>query len=119
MKVLSPIEQVVLQGLSSFVQFRTNALAEHGRPLTVGEMARALEMDEGNMRKYVKSLLKKNALGKWQSGSHSEYVMNPALYHAGHVDPAITVFFNEQRDKYRQEGRLSLKVHGRSTTIML
>jgi hypothetical protein len=118
MKMLSPIEHMVLQGLSSFVQFRTNALADHGHPLTVAEMARTLEMDEANMRRYVRALVKKNALGKWSSGMNEEYVMNPALYRAGHVDPAIVTLFDEQRNKYRAMGRMPLRVHGRSTNLV-
>ena len=118
MRVLTPIEQMVLQGLSSFVQFRTNAIADRGRALTVAEMARALEMDEANMRKYIKALVKKNALGKWTTGQTEEYVMNPALYRAGHVDPAIAMLFSQERDKYRRTGRPPLLVHGRATTIV-
>ncbi len=118
MRVLTPVEQMVLQGLSSFVQFRTNAIADHGRAMTVAEMARALDMDEANLRRYIKSLVKKNALGKWTSGASDEYVMNPALYRAGHVDPAIDLFFSQERDKYRKTGRHPLLVHGRATTVV-
>ena len=117
-KALSPVEVMVLHGLSTFIQFRTNALAQHGAPMTIADMARALDMDAGNMRRYVGALVRKNALGKWQSGPQTEYVVNPALYRVGTPDPAIVLLFDQRREKYRRDGRLPLTIHGRATTLV-
>jgi hypothetical protein len=86
--------------------------------MTIADMARALDMDAGNMRRYVGALVRKNALGKWQSGPQTEYVVNPALYRVGTPDPAIVLLFDQRREKYRRDGRLPLTIHGRATTLV-
>ncbi len=105
MGVFSNAECKVLLGLSAYLQFRTNAIADKGHLMSIGDMAAALNLDAGNMTRYVKALMRKNAIGRWSSGGTDKYVMNPALFESGHVDPAVRKFFQQERDKHLANGQ--------------
>lgn len=117
-RVLSPMETVVLAGLATMLEWRTNVVAVGGRPLTTEEMADRLGMDASNVRKYVRGLVRKNALGYWRSGEKRAYVMNPELYRKGRVDEAVYLLFEQERRKREREGMRAVRRCGKAMTVV-
>lgn len=90
-------EEKTLHRLSMFLQINTNAIvAQNGDYMGVEKMAEETGIDRSNIRKVVKLLIKKNALGTWRSGDYEIYYMNPFLYQMGNVPPYLFNLFDAE-----------------------
>ena len=75
-------EETILNRLKYHLAY-TNAIAGKNGPMSVADMAVIVQMDESNFRKVLKTLMRKNALGCWESGGKKIYYVNPELYCKG------------------------------------
>jgi len=96
-EVFTPTEERILSVLADYLQLNTNAIVTPGGEyMNIDEMARQTGMDRSNMRKWVKSLIRKNAIGKWVSGETEAYFINPYLYQCGDVKPFLFLLFDRE-----------------------
>jgi len=98
-------EERLLGRLSDFLQLNTNAIVTPGGEyMSIEDMARYLYMDRVHVRRTVKALIRKNAVGMWRSGDFEIYYINPALYRCGDVDPYLWLMFDrEYHERARKE----------------
>ncbi|WP_156157854.1 hypothetical protein [Gordoniibacillus kamchatkensis] len=90
-------EERVLNRLAEYLQMNTNAIVNpNGSIMTVEDMARNIRMDRSDIRKYLRQLVRKNALGVWKSGYDETYFMNPFLYVKGKIEPWLYERFEEE-----------------------
>ncbi|MBP1967142.1 replication/maintenance protein RepL [Paenibacillus aceris] len=103
--LFKPAEERVLYHLSHFLQMNTNALVTtHGEYMTVERMADETGIDRSNIRKVVKELMRKNALGRWCSAEREIYYINPFLFQNGDVPAHLFwLFDNEYHERVKQE----------------
>lgn len=90
-------EEKTLNRLSIFLQINTNAVVSpNGSYMGVEEMAKETGIDRSNIRKAVKTLIGKNALGMWRSGENEIYYMSPFLYQMGNIQPWLFGLFDAE-----------------------
>src|SRR5690242_7974797 len=78
MDIFTPTEERILNILADYMQLNTNAIVTPGGEyMCVDEMARQTGIDRSNIRKWIKGLIRKNAIGKWVSGNSEGYFINP------------------------------------------
>jgi len=95
--MFTPAEEKALHRLSMFLQINTNAVvAQNGDYMGVEKMAEETGIDRSNIRKVIKLLMKKNALGMWKSGEYEIYYMNPFLYQMGNVPSYLFSLFDAE-----------------------
>jgi predicted transcriptional regulator len=98
--LFSTAEEKVLHRLSMFLQLNTNAIVTvGGEYMNVEKMADQTGIDRSNIRKVIKSLMKKNSLGMWKSGDREIYYMNPFLYQMGEIPPYLFNLFDDEYHK--------------------
>lgn len=91
--VFSNHETAVLTHAASFLQWNTNILVDReGQYLTVARFAELTDVDAHNLRKVMRALQRKNVLGYW----NTYWVINPALYSKGRVDPRVRAWFESR-----------------------
>lgn len=114
-------EERVLNRLADFLQLNKNAIVTPGGEyMTIDEMAEHVGLDRSNMRKTIKSLIKKNAIGKWSSGDSESYYINPFLYKCGDIDDLLFRMFDEEAWKKMQaERNLKRFRAGKKTTSII
>ncbi len=119
--VFTPTEERVLGVLSDYLQMNTNAIVTPGGDyMNVDEMARQTGIDRSNMRKWIKALIRKNAIGKWVSGQKEAYFMNPYLYQCGDVKPFVFYLFDEEAaERIQKESNVVQFRAGRKRTSLL
>jgi hypothetical protein len=95
-KVFTLAEERVINRLAEYLEMNTNAIIKPGGGrVGLDEMAKIVHMDRSNFRKTVQALIKKNAIGKFDS-----YYMNPCLYEMGNVS---SLLYHQFREKYDLE----------------
>ena len=95
--IFTASEEKTLHRLSMFLQINTNAIvAQNGDYMGIEKMAEETGIDRSNIRKVVKLLIKKNALGTWKSGENEIYYMNPFLYLMGNVPSYLFNLFDAE-----------------------
>jgi len=95
--IFTASEEKTLHRLSMFLQINTNAVvAQNGDYMGIEKMAEETGIDRSNIRKVVKLLIKKNALGTWKSGDNEIYYMNPFLYQMGNVPSYLFSLFDAE-----------------------
>lgn len=95
--VFTTAEEKTLHRLSMYLQLNTNAIVTtSGEYMGIEQMAEETNIDRSNIRKVIKTLMKKNALGMWQSGGREIYYMNPFLYQMGEIPPYLFNLFDEE-----------------------
>jgi len=95
--VFTTAEEKTLHRLSMFLQINTNAIVSTtGEYMSIEKMAEETCIERSHIRKVIKTLMKKNALGMWKSGNYEIYYMNPFLYQMGTVKPYLFDLFDEE-----------------------
>jgi hypothetical protein len=95
--VFTTAEEKTLHRLSMYLQLNTNAIVTtSGDYMSIEKMAEETNIDRSNIRKVIKTLMKKNALGMWKSGGREIYYMNPFLYQMGNVPGYLFNMFDEE-----------------------
>ncbi len=90
-------EEKTLHRLSMYLQLNTNAIvSSNGEYMNIEKMAEETGIDRSNIRKVVKELVKKNALGMWKSGENEIYYMNPFLFAMGEVPAYLFNMFDAE-----------------------
>jgi len=119
--VFTPTEERVLGALADYLQLNTNAIVTPGGDyMTIDEMARQTGMDRSNLRKWVKSLMRKNAIGKWVSGHKEAYFINPYLYQCGEVQRFVFYLFDQEAaDRLQKESNVVQFRAGKKRTSLL
>lgn len=102
--VFTTAEEKTLHRLSMYLQLNTNAIvSSKGEYMSIEEMAEQTNIDRSNIRKVVKKLVDKNALGTWKSGGREIYYMNPFLYQMGNVPSYL---FNQFDDEFHIKAKI-------------
>ena len=95
--VFTTAEEKTLHRLSMFLQLHTNAIVSpNGEYMSIERMSDETGIDRSNIRKVIKLLMRKNAIGKWSSADQEIYYMNPFLYQSGEVKPFLFNLFDEE-----------------------
>ena len=95
--VFTSAEERTLHRLSMFLQLNTNAIVSPGGEyMNIEGMAVETGIDRSNLRKIIKSLIQKNAVGMWKSGDNEIYYMNPFLYQMGEIQPYLFNLFDAE-----------------------
>lgn len=90
-------EEKTLHRLSLFLQMHTNAIVTpNGEYMTIERMADETEINRVHIRRVIKELMKKNALGRWSSNGRDVYYINPFLYQNGDVPKHLFYLFDEE-----------------------
>ena len=99
-------EESVLNALADHLNYH-NQIVDGEVPMTPAAMAKALYEDRVNFHKVLKSLQRKNAIGRWDSNGVEIWYVNPALYRRGrgHKDIA-SAFSSAAKEKERQGGTI-------------
>lgn len=93
----TPAEERLLNRLSLYLQLNTNAIVNPDNSvMTVEDMARAVNVDRSDIRKYLKQLVQKNALGIFKNGFAETYYINPHLYQKGEIGQLLFAQFNQE-----------------------
>lgn len=116
---LSRTERDILLELCEHLQYRTNMIAERGRPLSGAELATVMQMDAANMSRYLKNLVRKNVLGRWEHGHTQAYFLNPTIARKGEVSPALYEMFEERAQQKDALGLKRLRVKRQRTSLMV
>lgn len=114
-------EERVLHRLADYLQLNTNALVNPNKsPMTVQDMADRIQMNRSDLTRYLRQLVRKNALGIWKSGYDQTYYMNPYLYERGTISPWLFARFNEEMFTKQQKEQCQhiFVVNGRGTSLM-
>ena len=102
-RVFSRAERDLLDGLEGCVELGSNALADHGHPYSLREIARLIALDESNVGRHMRQLIRKNAIALVEQGDGKIYFVNPALYAAGPVNEwVLELFADGLRDRLKQ-----------------
>ena len=119
--VFTAAEEKTLHRLSMFLQLNTNALVSPGgNYMNIERMAYETGIDRSNIRKAVKVLIGKNALGMWRSGENEIYYMNPFLYQMGEVQPFLfSLFDTEYHRRCKIDHNLKAFRAGKKVTSIL
>ncbi|MBU7314064.1 hypothetical protein [Paenibacillus oleatilyticus] len=118
--LFTPSEEKTLHRLSMFLQLNTNALVTpNGEYMTIERMADETGIDRSNIRKYVKELMRKNALGKWSSNGREIFYINPFLYQSGDVKPYLFNLFDEEYHERCKTEHLSRFKAGKKQTSLI
>lgn len=92
-------EEQVINRLADYLKYNENSLVtKQGEYMNMQDMADAIFMDRRNMRRYVHSLIRKNAMGMWWSGDREIYYINPELYEKGMAPYPIKQNFDMECD---------------------
>jgi hypothetical protein len=95
--IFTSAEEKTLHRLSMFLQLNTNAIVSPGGEyMNIERMAIETGIDRSNIRKTIKSLIHKNAVGIWKSGDNEIYYMNPFLYQMGDIQPYLFNLFDAE-----------------------
>lgn len=114
-----PAEEKTLHRLSMFLQMNTNAIVKNSEYLTIERMADETGMDRSNLRKVIKGLMRKNAIGKWSSGEREVYYINPILYRNGDVPRYLFYLFDDEYfERSRQEDIQPFKIGKKPTSLI-
>ena len=116
---LSRAERDVLLELCEHLEYRTNMIAVRGRPMTVAELAQIMHMDAANTSRYMKNLVRKNVIGRWEHGRTQAYFLNPAIARKGEVPETFYDLFEEQAREKTVPGARRLRVQHRTTSIVV
>ena len=96
-EIFTTAEEKTLHRLAMYLQLNTNAIVTpRGDYMNIERMAEETNIDRSNIRKVIKELIKKNAIGMWKSGDYEIYYMNPFLYEMGNVPPFLFNQFDEE-----------------------
>lgn len=113
-------EEKVLHRLSMFLQLNTNALVSpNGDYMGVERMADETSIDRSHIRKVIKLLMQKNALGMWKAGNFEIYYVNPFLYQMGSVKPYLFNLFDEEFHARGKKENLKRFMAGKKITSIL
>lgn len=94
---LTAAEERLLFRLSLYLQLNTNAIVNpDNSTMSVEDMAKETNVDRSNIRKYLKQLVQKNALGIFKNGFTETYYMNPYLFQKGEIEPLLFAQFNQE-----------------------
>jgi len=118
--VFTTAEEKVLHRLSMFLQLNTNAIiAPNGEYMSIERMAEEAHIERSHIRKVVKALIQKNALGIWRSGNYEIYYMNPFLYQMGEIRPYLFNLFDEEFHAKCRRDSLKRFMAGKKITSIL
>lgn len=113
-------EERALHRLSMFLQLHTNALTTpNGEYMTVERMADETGIDRSNIRKTIKELMRKNAVGRWASADREIYYLNPFLFQNGDIKPFLFNLFDKEYHERCREEALELYLAGRKKTSLI
>ena len=114
-------EERVLSRLATYLQLNTNAIVTPGGEyMSIEDMARYLYMDRTHVRRTVKGLIRKNAIGVWRSGDYEIYYINPFLYRKGNVDPYLWLLFDrEYHERARKENVKCFRAGKKYTNLIM
>mgnify|MGYP001285290898 CR=1 FL=1 len=114
-------EERILSRLANYLQLNTNAIVTPGGEyMGIEDMARYLYMDRAHVRRRIKSLIRKNAIGVWRSGDYEIYYINPVLYRCGNVDPYLWLLFDrEYHERARKENVKCFRAGKKYTNLIV
>ncbi len=112
--VFSQAERDLLDGLEGCVELGSNALADHGHAYSLREIAKLIALDESQVSRHMRELIRKNAVARVEQGDGKMYFINPALFMAGPVNPWVIDLFREGLRYRLKEGAKAIR-HGRHT----
>jgi len=116
---LSRTERDVLLELCEHLEYRTNMIAVRGRPMTVAELAQIMHMDAANTSRYMKNLVRKNVVGRWEHGQVQAYFLNPTIARKGDVPETFYDLFDEKAHEKTVPGSKRVLVRHRSTSLLV
>ena len=119
--VFTTAEEKTIHRLSMFLQINTNAIvAPNGDYMSIEKMAEETCIERSHIRKVVKELMQKNALGMWKSGNYEIYYMNPFLYQMGLIKPYLFGLFDEEfHARSKKEAWKQFKAGKKITSILV
>jgi hypothetical protein len=113
-------EEKILHRLSLFLQLNTNALCTPtGEYMTIERMADETGVDRTHIRKVIKELMRKNAIGRWSSNERDIYYINPFLYQSGEVPRHLFYLFDEEYLERTKQMHLERFRYGRKQTSLI
>lgn len=110
-------EERILNRLKYHLAY-TNVVANSAGPMSVADMAIAVRMDESNFRKVLKMLMRKNAIGCWDSGGRKMYYVNPELYCKGERKLWLERQFAHKAHEDVVEHRAKILMFGKNQTTL-
>lgn len=118
--IFTTAEEKTLHRLSMFLQLNTNAIINPtGDYMNIEDMANETGIDRSNIRKSIKMLMKKNALGMWKSGDREIYYMNPFLFQTGNIKPFLFNLFDEKFHERAKKESLKKFMAGKKITSII
>ncbi len=119
-ELFTAAEERILNRLADFLQLGTNAIVSTGGEyLSIEGMAKQVGMDASNMRKTMKGLVKKNAVGIWKSGDVMTYYVNPFLFQCGDVDEFYFQLFDQEYHKRKKQEHIQKFRAGKKYTSLV
>lgn len=118
--LFSTAEEKAMHRLSMFLQLNTNALVTPtGDYMSIERMADETGVDRSHIRKVIKELMRKNAMGKWSSNEREVYYINPFLYQSGEVPQHLFYLFDEEYLERTKQMHLERFKAGRKNTSLI
>jgi len=130
-RALTPPETHLLTMLFPYCETNTNYLVtkskEDKRPLEIADIAGIVDKDESQVRRILKSLMRKNMVARVESGQYLKFVINPELYWKGgdlEQYKSFRLMFYTRKVELRKsikdakEQLKHLYVNGKATSIM-
>jgi len=118
--VFTTAEEKTLHRLSMFLQLNTNAIvAQNGDYMSIERMADETSIERSHIRKVIKLLIQKNALGMWKSGKEEIYYMSPFLYQMGEIKPYLFNLFDAEFHARSRRESLKKFMAGKKITSIL
>ena len=115
--VFSDKEKVILSELADYLSYE-NAIADKNGPMNLAAMADELGYDLSNFSKVFRGLMKKNALGCFDSGTNKTYYMNPDLYCRGGRKPWLEQQFSHKATMSSREGAHTVYAGKKRTAVV-
>ena len=113
-------EEKTLHRLSMFLQMNTNALVTpNGEYMSIERMADETEINRVHIRRVIKELMRKNAIGRWSSNDRDVYYISPFLFQNGDVPQHLFYLFHEEYQERCKEGYLERFRAGKKPTSLV
>lgn len=111
--VFTLAERDLLDALEACVEIGSNALAEKHHAYSLRELAERVNLDQGNVSRTMRQLIRKNAVVVVERGDGKTYYVNPTLFAAGPIDPWVRELFTTRLRERLREGAEAVRDHRR------
>lgn len=113
-------EQIMLHQLAAYLKLNTNAIVTtHGDYMSIEGMASVLGVDRSHVRKVIKKLMGKNAIGRWSSNNCDIYYMSPYVYQCGEIQPLLFRMFDDEYEERRKRDMVKRFIANKKMTSLI